>query len=163
MQHDNGGRVIRRGADHAVFEIGGADAEEAGGSEGLHDHDVGFPKLIQMSQSSCWSSRRTPGPITTVASGEERHRLPRSISNGTEYGSRRSPGRLVEATIAFSSTPRHSGQFARRTDPESRDDCSTLEIPGSRLRAPRNDEALFAIIPQFESLNLSGGGFRQAI
>ena len=40
MQHDDGRRVRGRGTDHAVFEIGGADVEEAGGGEG--GHDVGF-------------------------------------------------------------------------------------------------------------------------
>ena len=34
MQHDDGRRLIRRGTDHAVFEIGGADAKEAGWGEG---------------------------------------------------------------------------------------------------------------------------------
>jgi hypothetical protein len=34
MQQDNGRRIIGRGTDHAVFEIGGADGEEAGGGEG---------------------------------------------------------------------------------------------------------------------------------
>src|SRR6202035_5845341 len=37
MQHDDGRRVLRRGTDHAVFEIGGADAQGTGGVEGLHD------------------------------------------------------------------------------------------------------------------------------
>ncbi len=44
VQHDNGRRVSGRGPDHAVFEIGGADGEEAGGCERLHD--VGYPKVI---------------------------------------------------------------------------------------------------------------------
>ena len=33
MQHDDGRRLVRRGPDHAVFEIGRADGEEAGGGE----------------------------------------------------------------------------------------------------------------------------------
>ena len=33
VQHDDGRRLIRRGTDHAVFEIGRADGEEAGGGE----------------------------------------------------------------------------------------------------------------------------------
>ena len=54
MQHDNGRRSLRRGADHAVFEIGGADAKEAGGGETLHD--ISFPNVMQMPQPSCGSS-----------------------------------------------------------------------------------------------------------
>src|SRR6266478_4711756 len=34
VQHDDGRRVIGCGTDHAVFEIGSADAEKAGGREG---------------------------------------------------------------------------------------------------------------------------------
>src|SRR5580765_5786766 len=34
MQHDNGGRILGRRTDHAVFEVGAVDAEEAGGCEG---------------------------------------------------------------------------------------------------------------------------------
>src|SRR5262249_20266614 len=33
MQHDDGRRRVRRRADHAIFEIAVADAEEAGGRE----------------------------------------------------------------------------------------------------------------------------------
>src|SRR6267142_2792298 len=44
MQHDDGRRVSRRRTDHAVFKIGSADAEEAGGIETLHD--IRFPKEI---------------------------------------------------------------------------------------------------------------------
>ncbi len=36
MQHHDGRRVRGDGTDHAVFEIGGADGEEAGGGEGCH-------------------------------------------------------------------------------------------------------------------------------
>src|SRR5450631_1755123 len=36
MQHDNGRRVIRRKTDHAIFKIGGVDAEEAGGGKSGH-------------------------------------------------------------------------------------------------------------------------------
>ena len=36
MQHHDGRRLLGRRADHAVFEIGGVDAEEAGGGEGGH-------------------------------------------------------------------------------------------------------------------------------
>ena len=34
VQHHDGRRLLGRRADHAVFEIGGADGEEAGGGEG---------------------------------------------------------------------------------------------------------------------------------
>jgi len=43
MQHDNGRRVFRRGAKHAVFEIGFADAQEAGGGK---CHVVYFHSVI---------------------------------------------------------------------------------------------------------------------
>ena len=36
MQHDNGRGLIRRGADHAVFKLGSADAQQAGGGDGGH-------------------------------------------------------------------------------------------------------------------------------
>ena len=42
MQHHDGRRVGGLRADHAVFEFGGADGEEAGGGEGCHQ--TGFPK-----------------------------------------------------------------------------------------------------------------------
>jgi hypothetical protein len=53
VQHDDGRRVFRRRTDHAVFEIGCADAQGAGGCESGHmsafmsafeiDHDVTSP------------------------------------------------------------------------------------------------------------------------
>ena len=36
MQHHDGRRALGRRADHAVFEMGGADGEEAGGGKGGH-------------------------------------------------------------------------------------------------------------------------------
>ena len=48
MQHDDGRRVIGRRTDHAVFEIGGADAEEAGGCERGHVSYTCGLKLVVM-------------------------------------------------------------------------------------------------------------------
>src|SRR6185437_13786143 len=36
MQHDNGRGLVRGGPDHAVFKLGSADPQEAGGCDGGH-------------------------------------------------------------------------------------------------------------------------------
>src|SRR5947207_15332846 len=65
MQHDDGRRQIRPRADHAVFELGRADGEEACGCEALHDvpfakvnPDV-FPiRVVPAFAGTTWGSNR---------------------------------------------------------------------------------------------------------
>ena len=51
VQHDDGRRGLGRRTDHAVFEFGGADGEEAGGAL----HDGSFPKAILNPRRACES------------------------------------------------------------------------------------------------------------
>ena len=59
VQHHDGRRVLGRGTDHAVFEIGGADGEEAGGWRGvmLYYISPSCPGLSRASTSSASANK----------------------------------------------------------------------------------------------------------
>ena len=83
MQHHNGRRALGRRADHAVFEMRGADGEEARGGKGRHA--VSFPKVTP--HSSLMSSLRTQGPIRRGLSVHARCARPSITTRAGGYGS----------------------------------------------------------------------------